>query len=53
MKSILRSLLLFGLWKITVDGYPMIVEVDEEEQRVSLFNLSITLGISATCHMLI
>eukprot|EP00980_Cylindrotheca_fusiformis_P014961 scaffold4095_cov117-Cylindrotheca_fusiformis.AAC.18 len=33
MRVILRSLLLLGFWNVAVHGYPMIVEVDEEEDR--------------------
>jgi hypothetical protein len=37
MIAILRRLLLLGFCcNVAVDGYPMIVEVDEEEQRVSI-----------------
>ena len=36
MKAILKNLLLLALcWSVSVEGYPMIVEVDEEEERVS------------------
>ena len=36
MKAIVRQLVLLAFcWNIAVDGYPMIVEVDEEEKRVS------------------